>query len=81
MPLKLMLSPHRNTINGGNGDDDDEDKAARRTSDLEKKDGRQWIESILINEMSVSSLDPPALISGIGRLKIGAGKYTTTIDW
>ena len=41
LKLKLMLSPHRNTINGGNGDDDDEDKAARRTSDLEKKDGRQ----------------------------------------
>ena len=37
MPLKLMLSPHRNTINGENGDDDGEDEAARRTSDLEKK--------------------------------------------
>ena len=32
-----MLSPHRNTINGGNGDDDDEDEAARWTSDLQKK--------------------------------------------
>ena len=32
-----MLSPHRNTINGGNGDDDDEDETARWTSDLQKK--------------------------------------------
>ena len=37
LKLKLMLSPHRNTINGENGDDDGEDEAARRTSDLEKK--------------------------------------------
>ena len=32
-----MLSPHRNTINGENGDDDGEDEATRWTSDLQKK--------------------------------------------